>query len=169
MVGPWSVVFWAALAAIILSLTLFWQHATAQENESLRRSRWIEAAGKAFALDDVVRYAPGAPPLTLRPTRLREVLQESLLRIGVDVPTHQGGDPHVAGDSDALGRAFDVLVSGGAQVHLTTEGPVAGLTVVGGSGNADEFGVLVARRIVEMHGGQLHFTADGFRVTLPVV
>lgn len=101
------------------------------------------------------------------PVRLREVLQDALRRSGIEVRLHQGGDPHVSGDREALARVFDVLLTHATEVHLTTAGPLAELVVMGVG--YEEFRVWVARKIVEAHGGELRHSGGEFRMTLPLV
>jgi signal transduction histidine kinase len=194
MEGVVPLAFYAVVAAIIVALAMFC-HYDHEETQRLRAldaqlSRWAKLASRETPseglLRDFIRYAPAsaAAALDRRPTRLREVVQESAERMTgplterrIELRTHQGGDPHVAADREALGHALDKLIAKALhdagerrfiEIHLTTHGAHAELAVSNVE-PYEEFGVAVARQIAEAHGGHLSLEDRALRLRLPLI
>ena len=107
-------------------------------------------------------------PVKLGPVRLRDIIQECVRRSATPVLVHEGGDPHVLGDAQALSYALDALLQGrsGARIELRTEGRLAEITIRGEPATAASFAVV--RQVIEAQGGELLTGENAPRIRLPL-
>ena len=183
-------------AALVVSIAMLLRrdHHRAQQ---LARRRWrlvatlteelrspnVSSARAQRLKDDLFFLARAEAGPALGRVRLREVLQDSLRRClpaleqdGYRLQTHEGGDPHVLADAEALGHAVDNLLrlarpSEGnnpvIQIQLTSKRTKVALEIAGGGG--DHQAAAISQRIVEAHGGQLCVEARGVTIHLPLL
>lgn len=182
-------------AAVVVSIVMLLRrdHHRAQQ---LARRRWrlvaalteelrspnVSSARAQRLKDDLFFLARAEAGPALGRVRLREVLQDSLRRClpalehdGYRLQTHEGGDPHVAADAEALGHAVDNLLrpppSAGnnpvIKIHLTSKRTTVALEIAGAGG--DHQATVISQRIVEAHGGQLGVEARSVTIHLPLV
>ena len=186
-------------AALVISIVAFCRTLLRRDHRRLRQSsqrHWRLAA----ALSEELR-TPGLPPAraqllkedlyflaraeagqTVGRVRLREVLQESLRRCcpaleqeGYRLQTHEGGDPHVLADPDALGHAIDSLlrptqVVGDVreiQIQLSSKRTTAALEITGAS--IDPLSAEIAKRIIEIQGGEVCVEGRAVTIRLPLL
>jgi hypothetical protein len=159
-----------------------------QQRERRAREDWRLAEELAEGLrgphaeqriDDLRFLARAEAGHILTRVRLREVVRESLSRVGPEVPAewlvHEGGDPYVQADQDALGHALDVIFRSlieraehrVVRVQVTADGPQASLTVSAET-PFDRQRLALASRIVETQGGEVHLQDVSVNFRLPL-
>ncbi len=183
-------------AAVVVSIVMLLRrdHHRAQQ---LARRRWrlvaaltedlrspnVSSARAQRLKDDLFFLARAEAGTALGRVRLREVLQDSLRRClpalehdGYRLQTHEGGDPHVAADAEALGHAVDNLLrlvrpSAGnnpvIKIHLTSKRTTVALEIAGAGG--DHQAAAIAQRIVEAHGGQVSVEGRSVTIRMPLL
>ena len=186
-------------AALVVSIVTFCRTLLRRDRRRLRQSaqrHWRLAATLSEELrtpslpharaqllnEDLYFLARAEAGQTFGRVRLREVLQGSLRRCGpaleqasYRLQTHEGGDPHVLADADALGHAIDSLlrptqVVGEVreiQIQLTSKRTTAALEIWGAS--IDPQAASIAKRVVEAQGGELCVEARGVTIHLPLL
>lgn len=128
--------------------------------------------GAAPLSRDLIHLARAELGFPLQPVRLRELLQAAVRRAaerGVQVQVHEGGDPHVAADAEALGHALDIALrhaAAGSRVLLTTDGARAEVILQMAFESRQDVAVL--RRIVQAHRADFTSTETEVRLSFPL-
>ena len=186
-------------AALVVSIVMLCRTLLRRDRRRLRQSsqrHWRLAAALSEELrtpglpdaraqllkEDLFFLARAEAGQTLRRVRLREVLQDSLRRClpalehdGYRLQTHEGGDPHVLADAEALGHAINNLLRPAQplgeereiQIELTSKRTTVALEIAGAGSNREA--TAISQRIVEAHGGQLRIEGLMVKILLPLL